>query len=330
MIQRRDYLFGAAAYALGLPRAGAARGPGRIHRVGVLRSADQGLDRSWEEFVTELSRRGYVEGSNLVFESRRGEEFQPDRVHRLAAELAASNVELIYTHMGTLGALAAKRATQSIPVVFHGASDPVSSGLVASLSHPGGNLTGNASSIFDSFPKSLQFLAEAIGRNNIRIVEIYPVDARHTLPWFSKMDAAIAAVVAALGAKFEYAEVASVAEIEPLVKRLARERADAAILGNFPMSVAQRQWVAALFVEHRLASVGDPRDGFLLQYLPSSRQLSRKAAEYVDKILKGAKPSELPVEQVSIFELAINLKTAKAIGLRIPQSLLLRAEEVVQ
>jgi putative tryptophan/tyrosine transport system substrate-binding protein len=262
--------------------------------------------------------------------SRLGEEFQPDAVNRFAAELAALDVDVIYAAYGSLSALAAKRATKAIPIVFYGSADPVGMGLVASLAHPGGNVTGSATSIFDTFPKSIEFLVEAIGKNNIQIVEIYPPGARSLLPWFAKMDAAISAVTHRLGVKFEYAEAASITEIEPLLKRLVHQGVAAAILGNFPLSGSQRRGVAALFIENHLASIGDPREGFLLHYLPDNRFLVRKAAEYVDKILQGARPADLPVEQVSTFELAINLRVARGLGLKVPQSLLLRAGEVIE
>jgi putative ABC transport system substrate-binding protein len=329
-LRRRACLVGALASAPWCSPVTRAQTPTTVHRIGVLRWDDARFEEERTEFIAELARRGHVEGRNLAFEVRSTDEWHPDVAHQLARELVALKVDVIYTVIGTIGAQAARDATKSIPVVFGRASDPVGMGLVASLSHPGGNLTGSSSSNFESFAKSLQFLAEAVGKNALHVVEIYPLGASRTLPWFSKLDSAVQSVVKQLGAKYRYIEVASVADIEPVVRRLPREGVDAAILGNFPASKAQREWVATLFIEHRLPSVGDPDNGFLLDFLPSSRYFGRKAAEYVDKILRGAKPADLPVEQASVFELRINLKTAKALELSLPQSLLARADALIQ
>ncbi len=330
MIRRRDWVIAAVAYpasAMGPVRAAPAS---KVYRIAVLDPDPASFAGQWHEFVAELARRGYVEGRNVSFERRFGEELRPDVVARLALDLVALKPDVIYAAHGTLSALALKKATKTIPIVFYSSGDPVGTGLVASLARPGGNLTGNAISSFETFPKSLQYLKEILGKLS-RVVEIQTLGTRE-LPWFAQMDAAVMAAAGRLGAKFEYVDVSSMEDVEREVARLAREGVDAVTFGggNAPQFRPHMRRIAALFVEHRLPSIGDPEEGFLLQYQPNFAHIARKSAEYVDRILRGARVADLPVEQVSEFELSINRKTADAIGLKIPGPILLRADRVIR
>jgi putative ABC transport system substrate-binding protein len=300
-----------------------------IRRVGVL--APDLWDRDspeWNEFVAELARRGYVEGRNLVFERRFGDSGRLDLLEMFAAELVGLKVDVIYATRGTAVALAAKRATTTTPIVFYSSADPVGMGLVASLPRPGGNLTGSSIQERVVSSKSLQFLAEAVGRLS-GIAYVQPRGTR-SLPWFPAFEADLTTTAKGLGATIEFFDVEAVAEIEPLVKRLVRQGVNAAMVEEYSLFRPQLNRIATLFVAHRLPTHGNARAGFLLHYQVRSLILARMAATKVDRILHGARPSELPIEQASEFELVVNLKTAKALGLTIPQSLLLRADEVIQ
>ena len=330
MIGRRACLVGAGAALLQCSAGAAvAAGPAKVYRIGVLDPDPAVWKENWDEFVAELARRGYTEGRNLVFEKRFGEEVKPELANALAAELVALKPDLIYAAHGSMSALAARNATRTIPVVFFSSADPVGLGLVASLSKPGGNVTGNSISSFDTIPKSLQFLAEAMGRPNIRVVDI---SARGTssLPWYPKLALAVAAAARQLGAQYRYEEVGSMAELDVLFKRLVRDGIDAVNMSTGPLFKPHLPQIVATLIEHRLPSIGDAAQGFLLNYDTDFLHVARKAAGYVDKILRGARPSELPVEQVSTFELVINLKTAAAMGLTVPRSLLLRADRLIR
>ncbi len=319
----------AAAALLVLSRVVKAALESRLYRIGVLDSGNDQDAKIWNAFVAELARRGYIEGRNLVLEKRSVDYRHPDLMNRSVLELVAMRVDVLYLTGGTDTVLAAKSAANTVPIVFYSSADPVGVGLVGSLSRPGGNVTGSSISAFDIDPKSLQYLVEAVGRSNIRIAYIVPRGLRQ-MSWFAKWAAAMNVAATQLGAKFEYTDLDSIDEIERVVKRLAREGVDAVMVDSDPMTTPHFRRIAALLLDQHLASIGDTDAGFLLQYQADSLQLARKAAENVDKILQGARPSDLPVEQPSTFELSINLKTAKALGLQIPQSLLLRANEVVR
>jgi putative ABC transport system substrate-binding protein len=330
MIGRRSFALGTIAAALMWSTRGiGAPAPGRVYRIGVLGPNPDASAAQWNEFVTEMARRGYSEGRNVVFEKRFGNDLPPGLWDQYARELVAMKVDVLYSAGGTHLALAAKKATKTIPIVFNSSADPVGLGIVASLSRPGGNITGSSISAFDVDPKNLQFLVEAIGKRNIRIAYIQPREGR-SWPWFPKIAVAMTAAADQPGAKFEYVDVDSIAEIDLVLKRLVHEGIDAVMLESHSPFVPHLRRLASLLVDHRLPSIGDPRAGFLLEYQVNRLQIARKAAEYVDKILSGASPADLPVEQASTFELVINLKTARALGLQIPQSLLLRASEVIQ
>ncbi len=307
-----------------------ARSASRPFRIGVLDPDPTEFSGQWKEFVSELERRGYAEGRELVFERRFGEERNGAGVYKLAAELVALKVDLIYASHGSLSALAAKSATKTIPIVFFSSADPVRLGLVGTLSRPGGNITGSSISSFETIGKSLEFLKQATAGLR-RVIELTPTGSR-ALPWFDQWHAAARSAAQQLGFSYELADVNSMGEVETVIRQAAREGVDAIIIGGGSSGFlyAGRRDVAASLISHKIASIGDPALGFLLQYEVDFMQLARKAAEYVDKILKGAKPADLPVEQSSAFEFVVNETTARRIGLRLPQTLLLQANKVVQ
>lgn len=298
----------------------------RVVRVGVIDPYSDPVE--WQEFIDELRRLGWVNGRNLVFEGR-GRGLTKSDLDKLAAELVSHRVELIFTGDGTNYALAAKRATNSIPIVFLSSSDPVGLGVVSSLSRPKGNITGSSSALSDSGPKSLQFLVEAIGRRRARIVEISPAGTR-SQNWFGPLNGAMVAAAARLGFSYDVIEVSSVAEVAPLMRRLAEEEVGALRFTSWPMFLAHFREIAALCIDLRLPSLGDPRSGFLMDYLPDSTVFARQAGRMVNKILRGAKPSDLPVEEPSVFELTINLTTAEALRLQLPEALRLRAARLIR
>lgn len=309
------------------PGVAAAASPSKIHRVGVLDPDPAIHVETWKEFVADLARLGYVEGRNLVFERRFGAEDRPEGVKRFAAELAALKVDVIYAAHGTLSALAAKNATRTIPIVFFSSGDPVGQGLVASLSRPGGNITGSSISSFETFPKSLQYLKELVSKL-ARVVEISSSSTR-SRPWFAQMDAAVQGAASRLGVKFEYVDVKSFDEVAPAVDRLVAG-VDAVVVGSASVLAPHLQEMADLLIRKRLPSIGDPRDGFLFDYSPDYLAVARKGAEYVAKVLSGVRPSEIPVEQTSAFNLVVNQRTAEAIQLKIPEAMLLRASKVLR
>jgi putative ABC transport system substrate-binding protein len=321
----------ALALAVMLPLACFPTRPAsRPFRIGVLDPDPTAFSESWKEFVSELERRGYREGRELVFERLFGEERNGAALYKLAAELAALKVDLIYAAHGSLSAFAAKSATKTIPIVFLSSADPVRLGLVETLSRPGGNLTGSSISSFETIGKSFEFLKQATPGLK-RVVELTPTGSR-SLPWFDEWHAAAAAAAQQLGFSYELADVNSMAEVQTVIRQAAREGVDAITIGGGAggFLYAQRRDVAASLITLKIASIGDPADGFLLQYDVDNMQLARKAAEYVDKILRGAKPADLPVEQSSAFELVVNAVTARGIGLRLPKALLLQAKRIIE
>ena len=330
MIRRRASLIGAVATALPFARvAFSATAPAKVFRVGVLESEQETDEFGWREFVAELSRLGFAEGQNVVFIRRVGERLRPKLLNGLSDELVALNVDVIYVASGLAAARAAMTSTKVIPIVFFSATDPVGMGLVTSLAKPGGNVTGQTASAIDYLPKALEFLSEAIGKPNARIVEIQPTGERASTT-FDRLSAAMSTAADRLKVKFAYADVASVEEVPPLVKRLASEGTNALCVSSYPMFYPDLERISKLLIEYRLPSIGSPNRGFLLDYSADYRALLHNAARYVAKVLRGVKPYDMPVEMASRFNLVINLKTARAISLKIPNSLLARADDLIE
>jgi putative ABC transport system substrate-binding protein len=269
---------------------------------------------------------GYVEGKNLVIEWRFAEGMY-ERLPTLAAELVKMQVDVIVP-AGTPMIIAAQKATTTIPIVFGGINDPVGSGFVKSLARPGGNITGLSNISVDISAKHLEMLLGMVPKLSRVAVLVNPDNSSHAMVLKSVQSAA-----QRTNAKILPAEARTAPEIEKVFSAVTGAKAGAVIVAGDALFNQQVRQIVELAAKHRLPSVGAIREyvdaGGLMSYGPSITESYRRAATYVDKILKGAKPGDLPVEQPTKFELFINRKTAKALGLTIPQSLLISADKVI-
>jgi putative ABC transport system substrate-binding protein len=326
-MNRRVFLSAVTGGLLAAPLAAEAQPPpGKTARIGYL-GFHSGLTPFDEGFREGLRELGYVEGKNLVIEYRWAD-LKPDRASALASELVGLSVDVIVSVTGPVTALAAKRATTTIPIVFE-TGDPVGLGLVTRLERPGGNLTGVENFMGELNAKRLELLKEAlpgVSRVGVLANPAGPATARR----LREVDRA----AQVLRVKLQVLEAREVQEIDAAFAVMARKRAEALLVLTDPMFSAQRDRIVAFAAKHGLPGVFFTRDfveaGGLLSYSPNLAATRRRLATYVDKILKGAKPGDLPVEQPTKFELVINLKTARALGLTIPPSLLLRADQVIE
>jgi putative ABC transport system substrate-binding protein len=275
----------------------------------------------------EAAATGYVDGQNIAIEPRWAEG-QYDRYPALAADLVRSKVDVIVAQGGT-ATQAAQQATRTIPIVMMFVIDPVGIGLVASLARPGGNLTGTSFMGPDLVGKQLQLLKEVVPNVSRVALLLHPANPG-SAPILREAEAA----ARNLGVRLQTLEARSPQEIDSAFAAMTRERAGALLIFPDPFFGIQRRQIAELAAKRRLPAIhgGTPdyaEAGGLMVYSPNLLDLVRRAATYVDKILKGAKPADLPVEQPTKFELIINLRAAKAIGLTIPPSLLRRADQVI-
>jgi putative ABC transport system substrate-binding protein len=323
-MERRRFMGALVGGLLAAPLAAEAQQAGKVYRIGFLR-VDQ-PPKSWvEAFQQGLRERGYVDGQNVVVEFR----FtggSVEQLPKLAEELVRLKVDVILAS-AVLPALAAKEATTSLPIVFVGVVDPIELGLIPSLGRPGGNITGLATTSADLAGKRLEMLRELVPR--LRRVAVLWDRTNPTNPMQLK-GAEVAART--LGLQVEPAPVSGLNDFDSAFK--AVRRADGLLQLDSPLFTTHRARLAALAVTSRLPAIYTFREyvevGGLVSFGAHFPDFYRRAATYVDKILKGAKPADLPVEQPTKFELAINLKTAKALGLTIPPSVLGRADEVIQ
>jgi putative ABC transport system substrate-binding protein len=318
----------AVILAVGLPVAPLAveaQPTGKVARVGTLSSVTPTMDGArYEAFRRGLRELGYVEGHNIVIESRYAEE-RRERLPGLAAELVRLNVDVILT-AGDQAIRAAGQATQTIPIVVALAGDLIGPGYVASLARPGGNITGLTTLTPESSGKRLEFLKTAFPKVS-RVAFLWdPTNAAH-IPWRKETEIA----AQALGVHLVSLEVRRPEDLDTAFRAALRGRADAVMAGGGIPNPAR---VVAFAATNRLPAVYAAEHymslGGLMFYGPNQADMYRRAATYVDKILKGAKPADLPVEQPTKFELVINLKTAKALDLTIPQTLLLRADHLIE
>jgi putative ABC transport system substrate-binding protein len=262
----------------------------------------------------------------------RDAEGKSQRLPALAAELVTLKVDVIVTAGGTLAALAAKQVTKTAPIVFIAVSDPVASGVVTTLAQPGGNVTGLSNSNAELVGKRLEHIVHAVPGVSRVVVLWQPggLGERTEQEMLKQADDA----ARALGIRLQFVEAREAADLEPAFSEMTRTRADAVTLFPSTMFFNERRHITDLAAKNRLPAVYQLREfvevGGLMAYGTSIADLFRRAAIYVDKILKGAKPADLPVEQPTKFELVINLKTAKALGLTIPPSLLARADQVIE
>jgi ABC-type uncharacterized transport system substrate-binding protein len=306
----------------------AAQQPTKIPRIGFLMSTSPsaGSDRI-EAFRQGLRELGYVEGKNIVIEWRHAEG-KLDRLSELAAELVRLKVEMIVT-AGPVPTRAAKAATSTIPIVMTQDPDPVGNGFVASLARPGGNITGLSTLAPEISGKQLELLKEIVPR-----LSRVAVFGTSTIPGYAQRLKETELAAGAFGVQLQYLDILGPKDIESAFRAASKGRADAVLALGSPVFILQRIQIADLAVKSRLPAIYDRRefveDGGLISYATSLTDLSHRAATYVDKILKGAKPGDLPVQQPTKFELVINLKTAKQIGLTIPPNVLARADQVIR
>jgi putative ABC transport system substrate-binding protein len=300
----------------------------KMHRIGFLGNSTASLEANLvEPFRQGLRERGYVEGQDVVVEYRWAEG-KYERFPELIADLIRLPVDVIVT-AGTPAALAVKRATTTIPLVMVAVGDPVGTGLIASLPRPGGNVTGLTSIAADLEGKRLELLREVVpGVSHVAILW----NPASPFQVVAEKEARAAAEV--LHLKMQSAGVRAAQELDQAFEAIAKERPGSLVVLADRLFLHNRGRIVGFAARHRLPSVYAYRElveaGGLMSFGPSYADMHRRAATYVDKILKGARPGDLPVEQPAKFELVINMKTAKVLGLRIPQSVLLRADEVIQ
>ncbi len=310
--------------------AATAQQPPNVPRVGILAASPLSPNpHPLEAFRQGLRELGYVEGQNIVLEIRSAEG-RLERLPDLAAELIRLKVDLILAG-GTPSALAAKRTTTTIPIVMPGTFDPVASGLVASLARPGGNITGLSFLGAELIAKRLELLRETVPRVTPVAVLWHPgVHGEGTLQELKETQVA----GRALGVRLQVLEARGPSDFDRAFAAMTKERAGALMLLPSLIFTADQKRLVDLAAKHRLPAMFFFRQfveaGGLMSYGASQPDMWRRAATYVDKILKGAKPADLPVEQPTRFELVVNMKTAKALGLTIPPSILIRADQVIQ
>jgi len=325
-MKRREFiavLGGAATW----PLAARAQQPAKVAQIGFLGPAPAAtyLPRL-EALRAGLRDLGYVEGKNIAIEFRWAE--RVEQLPEMAAELVRMKVDIILASSSTY-VEAARQATKTIPIVFALHADPVGVGHVASLARPGGNITGLSTLLTDLAPKELEILKEALPQTT-RIGILW----NPTTPSHGPAVRAVEAAGQKLGVQLLLVPARSVEEFDGAFSTMTRERMGSLLVIGSPLAFSQRVPLAELALKHRLPGMFQSREnveaGGLMSYGVDYNDLHRRAALYIDKILKGVKPADLPVEQASKYELIINLKTANALGLAIPESLLLRADKVIE
>jgi putative ABC transport system substrate-binding protein len=333
-MNRRAFIASSGAAILVARLAAEAQLAAKIARIGYLSPNLATSPHLREAFRQGLRDLGYVEGRNLVIEYRDAEGKGRDRLPALAAELVALKVDIIVTEGGNTAApLAAKEATRTLPIVFASAADPVGAGLVESLARPGGNVTGLSGLSAELGGKRLELLTQAVpGVGQVAVLWLPGALGDRT-----EKEMLTGAQVAArgLGVRLQFVEATrDPADLDRAFADMTRARAGAVTLLPSNLFYREHRRLVDLAARHRLPTVYPSREfvdgGGLMSYGASLTDSCRRAATYVDKILKGAKPSDLPVEQPTKFELVFNLRTAKTLGLTIPPSVLARADEVIQ
>jgi len=304
-----------------------AQQAGRPPRIGVL-CLTPCQELAVGAFRRALRELGYVEGRTLVFEYRDAE-WKVERLPALAGDLVQSKVDVIFTPWGTAAALAAKRATTTIPVVIGAAGDPVRAGIVASLSKPGGNVTGVSSLALELEGKRLELAKEVVPKVS-RVGIFWNPESTYSALAFKEVEAA----ARALGVRLHAVRLTGPSDLDTAFATLKRDRVEALVLHGYVATLQNRRAIIAFAAANRLPTIYPSREyvdeGGLLSYGANVADVSRRAAHYVDRILNGAKPADLPVEQATTVELVVNVKTARALGIAIAPSVLLRAEQVVE
>jgi putative ABC transport system substrate-binding protein len=328
-VNRRAFLYGAGVTLVTL-RAAGAQTVERVYRLGFLgQTSATDLGRQTAALRQGLRDLGYEERRNLAIEYRWADR-KLDRLPALAAELVGLNVDVIVTH-GSAGSRAAKQATATVPIVIAVVGDPVASGVVASLSRPGGNITGLVLQEFESTVKWLKLLRQVVPKaTNVGWLDVPDIERPEIAEAQAQKEDDAAQ---ALGLKVRRVPVRGASDLDGAFTALERHPVHAVIVPNTSLLNPLADRIASLAIKHRLPSVGSPifaRAGGLLAEGPDGTDMYRRAAGYVDRILKGAAPGNLPMEGPTKFEMIVNLKPARALGLTIPPSLLARADQVME
>ena len=331
-MRRREFI-GLLGGATAWPLVARAQQPAKVPRIGFLATASfdtPEFREARDPFLQGMRELGYVEGQNFIVEYRSAEGRQ-ERFASLAIDLVRINVDLIVA-LATPHARAAQQATRTIPIVVPVMSDPVADGFVASLARPGGNITGLTTLAAELTPKLLDLLKEALpGLSRIAVLWHPGATSEQTA---SEIWKAAETASASMRLQLRRVDVLGPDDIDGALDTIARERSEALLLVQSSMFFTERRRIADLVAKHRLPSIYNAREyaalGGLMAYGASAADRFRRSASYVDKILKGAKPADLAVEQPTKFELVINLKTAKALGLTVPPALLAQADEVIE
>lgn len=330
MNTRRRHVLALVAGALAAPLALFAQQPTKIPRIGFLHPASPGgvPGMRLEAFRDGLRELGYVEGKNLQLEVRWGEG-NLERLPVLAAELVQLKVDVIVA-ASSPAVVAARQATRTIPIVMPLSSDPVGDGLVASLAHPGGNITGLSVMSSELGEKRIQLLKEIFPKVSHAMDVLWNPDYVGMRARFEQARAAAPVV----GLTVRSVEVRDTRELDAALDTIIREHPEALLILVDPLTLSQRSRIVDFAAEQRLPAIYESSDfvdvGGLISYGTNGRDQFRRAASYVDRILRGAKPGDLPIEQPTTFELVINMRAAKALGITIPQSVLIRADRVIE
>ena len=329
MISRRRVVFALGASALAAPFASFAQ-QRKVWRVGFLaqgRVEFVDSDYMYGPFTQGMRELGYVVGKNLVIEWRSAEG-RAERLPELAAELVRLKVDVLAT-LGTPAALAAQKATTAIPIVMITVGNPVGSGLVKSLARPGGNSTALSSMSAELAPKLLEMLRSMVPKVTRVAVLVNPANPVNT-SWLKNVQAAAQKI----GVQIQPVEASTPQEIANGFAAMTRQNAEALIVLLEPLFQQQKNQIVELAAKQRLPSMGAYGEyveaGGLMSYGQNIRENARHAATYVDKIFKGANPGDLPIEQPTTFEFVVNMKTAKALGIKVPQTILLQATKVIE
>ena len=328
MNNRRKLLLALGATALASPLTSLAQSATKVWRIGFLTNFPPDNDPRFEVFKKQLRDLGHVEGKTIVIDYQSAEG-KYDRLPGLAAELVKRNVDVIMTDGGTPGALAARNATRTIPIVFAAVADPVGSGIVASLARPGGNVTGTSNQSPEVSVKSLALLKEIVP--SAKRIAILSNPANSSLP---PIVSELQAAAKTLRLEIIVVTAGTPAEFDKAFAEIAQGRPAGVVILADPLFNSEAARLTTLAAKHRLPTIGGhnafPESGGLMSYGANRRDMMRRAAVLVDKILKGAKPADLPVEQPTIFELVLNKRTAKDLGIKIPNSILVQATKVIE
>jgi putative ABC transport system substrate-binding protein len=326
MATRRNVLLALGASAVAAPLAAFSQDQPKIWQIGFL-AADSASTRLYDSFRQGMRELGYVEGKTCAIQARFADG-RYDRLPVLAQELIRAKVDVLVAGT-TLGVQAAKKATSSVPIVMVAIPDPIGEGFAASLSRPGGNITGLTTIVTEASAKQIELLRSVIPHLSRLAVLINPANPSDSLILEQVGGAAFSS-----GLKVSAVEATTAAEIEAGFVAMTRARAEAVIVAADSLFDLQREHIAKLALKNRLPSIYSNRDftlaGGLMSYGQDLGDQYRRAAIYVDRILKGAKPSDLPIERPLVLELVINRGTARALGLALPTELLLRADRVIE